>query len=330
MLPVGLALGVVACGGGAEEQPPPELIADPPAGAGFLAGAGLADYDRGVAFVQAGHYAEAVPYFDRVLQVQPDNVLAEYWRAVARERIGDRQGAEEGYQRSLTLDGNLYDAAVSLGKLYLADPPRPANAVVVLTQAVHMRPSDPEIRVLLAHAYRVSGDFLNATIHFRQAIASGGGGHIHYAFGEMLFAGEKYPEAAAQLSLALPQFRSDAAALAAIGKMLQKCSAWESCIEAYSGALALKADEPDWHVRRGICRMGQPDLEAAKEDFRQALKLDKTFAPAHFFLGRALLQQKRKAEAAQELEQAVIYGRGTSIEQKARDEAALLYQSVAP
>jgi Flp pilus assembly protein TadD len=80
-----------------------------------------AEYQRGMAALQAGYYREAADSFRRVLEIRPSDAGVWYMLGYAEARGGDVSGAERAYARSVALDSEPIephrDLAVVLAKL---------------------------------------------------------------------------------------------------------------------------------------------------------------------------------------------------------------------
>src|SRR5262249_53147065 len=83
-------IGVPGCGGSQTQNAPEPLVADPPAGAesGADEGAAKTELQRGIAYVKAEKYADALPHLQKAVQTNPKNAEAAYYLALAKEKTG--------------------------------------------------------------------------------------------------------------------------------------------------------------------------------------------------------------------------------------------------
>jgi len=72
-------------------------------------------WSRGLIELQADHYPEALALFEQSLEVDPQDVYARYYRAVARARLGDREGAIADLHAVLAAEPDFDEAALDLG-----------------------------------------------------------------------------------------------------------------------------------------------------------------------------------------------------------------------
>lgn len=324
---IAAGLSLSACGGPQQEAPREPLVADPPVGSseGAAAGAAGTELQRGIAYIKNEKYEEAKAHLDNALELKPDNAEAAYYLALVREKTGDRPGAEAAYRKALENDPGLAEAALNLAALYLDEPPRPDEAITVLSAAVEKAPDQARLYQNLAYAYGLKKDVANASKAYEGAIAKGAAGaDVHFAYGLMLFEAKELDRAAAELKKALAVAGDDAAMLATIGRMLGPVKAYGDCVKAFDRALKLKPDLAELYVRRGTCRHELNDEEGARADYAGAIKADPKFAAAHYYLGLSYLVDKKRQRAYSALEQAARHGGDTEIGKRAREKMKML------
>jgi Flp pilus assembly protein TadD len=320
-----LLLGV-ACGGAQSEQAEP-LTADPPQGAVENAdrNASKTDLSRGIAYIKSEKFADAKPHLEKALEKNPKNAEAAYYLAVAKEKTGDRPGAEQDYKRALAIDPKFAEASENLAALYLDDPARPDQAIALLKEALQKSPDSARLLQNLAYAYGLKKDYDGAGKYYEAAIAKGGeSAIIRFAYGSLLVEAKQPDKASVQLKKALEGAGDDPAMLATIGRMLAYTKDFGDCVRAFDRAIKLKSDEAELFVRRGTCRHELKDEAGAKGDYEAAIKANKDYAAAHYYLGLSMLADKKKANALTELEQAAKLGEGTPIGKAAQEKLSSL------
>lgn len=312
---------VAGCGGSSEGAKEPELTADPPLTEGGQAdtGAGATELQRGVAFIKEEKFAEAKPHLEKAVELDPRSTEAVFYLALSKEKLGDRAGAEEAYRGALKLDPKFTEAAGNLAALYLEEPVRPDDAIRVLTETLTKVPGNTTLIQNLAYAYGLKKDVEKASQQYEALIAKGGDNvQVRFAYGQLLLEAKQKDRAAEQLRKALEGAEKDAPMLVTLGRLLGAAGAYGDCVKAFDKALALKAEDPEWFVRRGTCRHELKDEPGAREDYEAALKRNPQFAPAHYYLGMSWLAEKKIPNAKIELAKAAKLGEGTEIGKRAQ------------
>jgi Tfp pilus assembly protein PilF len=308
------ALALPACGGSqAPAQGQDALDADPPAGQPTQGGPTHAELKQGIDAIKAERYDEAKPLLEKAVEQSPKSSEAHFYLAVARERTGDRAGAEDAYKKSLAIDPGGMEAMTNLSALYLDDPARPDDAIALIKQGLAKAPDSAALHQNLAFAYGLKGDTANASKHFDAALQKGDNAELRLAYGDFLLKQKQPDKAAEQLRKALAQAPDNAAMVGTIAVMLAYSKAFGDCVKGLDRALKLKPDQPDWLVRRGTCRHELKDEPGARADYQAAIKADEKFAAAHYYLGLSHLEDKKIKEGKSELALAAKYGEGSSI-----------------
>lgn len=321
-----LALGglLVGCPPPTPAGPGPSLVADPAASDGTLPGAEVGDFDRGVEFIKRGAFEQAIVHFDRVLAADPRHAQAEYYRALAREQLGQREAAIEGYRRALELDPSLVDAAVNLGAIYLVDDPeggaraQPREAIAVLEKAVAKVDDDPGVHENLAYAYRLTKDYDQALAHYQKALSLADEPRTRFALGDLLVEAKRCDDAVEHLTKAAAGSGDDFRMLVTIADLLGQCQAFGPCVKVWDAAIELQPGDAEWYVRRGLCHHGLDDEAKARKDFQAAIDQDSSFAAAHYYLGMSWRSAKKTFNATRAFQQAVELDPNGPIGKRAR------------
>ncbi|AUX42192.1 hypothetical protein SOCE26_036190 [Sorangium cellulosum] len=305
--------------GGAQEPPREPLFADPPEGSDEAAsrGASSTELDRGIAYIKNEKYEEAKQHLARAVAHEPGNAEAAYYHGLACEKTNDRAGAEASYKKALENDPKLEAASLNLAALYLDEPPRPDEAIAVLTKAIEHAPGRPALHQNLGYAYGLKRDVASASKHYEAAIKAEDTAATRFAYGAMLFEAKELDRAAAELKKALAQTGDDVATIATIGRMLGPAGAYADCVAAFDRAIKLKPDA-ELYVRRGTCRHELKDEQGARADYEAAIKVDPRFAAAHYYLGLSFLAERRPQSALRALTEAEKLGGDSEIGKRAR------------
>ena len=321
------ALGIVVLAGACKPAAPPPgplLVADP-AGSGAPAGAGVSDRDRGIAFVENGGFADAIPHFDKAIAARGDDAEAYYYRALCKQETHDASGAEADYREALELDGALVDAAINLGAMLLENAKRADDAIAVLARAAEKSPQESDLQANLAYAYRLKKQWDKSTATYEKALALAPpdrAAPIHFAAGEMLVQAGRDEGAAKHLRLALTGYANDPRTLVTLAHLFAMSKAFGDCVKAFDSAIGLQRDNAGWIVQRGVCKHETGDETAARNDYEAALAVDPKSTEAYYALGMSWLGEHKKFNARKAFEKAAELGGATALGQRAREKIA--------
>ncbi|MEM1032009.1 MAG: tetratricopeptide repeat protein [Myxococcota bacterium] len=320
-------MGLVACGG--SPPPPPEtaLVADPPSGdAAGTPGEGLADLDRGIAYVEKEAWEDAKEHLERAVAARPEDGDARYYLAVAHLNLGDAVAAEAGFKAAIERDTGLYLARAQLGGLYAgSDPPRAREAIEVLEPALAAIPDGPDEKSLradvaqvLGFAHRVEKNYAASQQHYEASLRAEDNPQVRFAMADMLLEAGRKDEARAALERYVATVQDDPKILVAVARMLARAGGAEPCVTALDRALTLAPKVKTLFIDRGRCHLQAGDAKAAREDFNRALKLDDRFQDAYFFLGLSWLESNNRPRAVEAFQQVVRLDKTSKVGQAAQ------------
>jgi arylsulfatase A-like enzyme/Flp pilus assembly protein TadD len=109
----------------------------------------IAHYDLGVLLNAEGRLEEAVGEFERALVIAPQDLPARYRLASLLELMGDQEGADAQHAEALRFVGDDPAALLKMSEL-LAAKGNPRTAILYVTKALELDPSDAEARSRLA------------------------------------------------------------------------------------------------------------------------------------------------------------------------------------
>ena len=310
---VGLFAAMIEGCGPPPQTRTPELDADPPAGANASAGTAASELQRGIAHIKQERYADARPHIEKARELDPKNPEVLFYLGLVKVETGDVAGAEAAYRDAIKLDPKFIEAFENLSALYLSPPPRPDEAIAVLNDALKLAPDNVRLMQNLAFAHSLKGDVEGASKYYEAALAKGDDLKLRFDYASFLFEAKQLDKAAEQLKKVLDKVADDdVAMLATLGLYLGQTKAFADCVKAYDRALKIKP-EAERFVRRGRCKHELGDKPGAKADYEAAVKTDAQFAPAHYYLGLALLDEKKRQSAIASFEKAATLGGSSPI-----------------
>jgi tetratricopeptide (TPR) repeat protein len=304
----------------------PSLVADPPPTEdGRAPGAGLSDFDRGVAYIEKQAWEQALPHLDKALEADPKNAEAHYYRALASYQLGKIPEAEEDFKKALAITPSLVLARAQLGELYLAgDPPRAAEAIDVLEPAAGKTGDDKQlgadVHKLLAFAYRAQKQYDKSSASYQKSLQLDDSPAIHLEYADMLFEAERLDEAVEHLRKALPAYAKDKEHVAFIAHRFAKSKAWTDCVAAFDTAVQLDPKEPGFYLHRGLCKHELTQEDGAQADYEKAVTVDPAFQPGWYYLGMAYVSAKQTKKAGDAFEHAVKLDAASPVGQKAAEQ----------
>jgi len=319
-------LASVALLAACSSTPPAETAHDDPpvdgGGGGSsadVAKASSAEVEQAIGHIQAERYADAIPVLERAVAANSKNAQAQYYLGVSLEMTGKKAEAEAHYKSALDADPALVEASQNLAAIYLDEPARPKDAIVVLEAALKKVPGQAKLLHNLGFAKSLAGDAKGAVAAYEQSIAKEDSAAARFALGNLLFDQKELDKAVPHLRKAAEGSKDDLPTLATIARMMGHAKAFGDCVKLLDVVIAKKADAAEPWVRRGLCKHELGDEPGATADFDGALKVDPKFVAAHYYRGVSLLAQKKKADGKKALQQAAELGKGTPIGDQAKD-----------
>src|SRR5438128_11256782 len=179
-----------------------------------------------------------------------------------------------------------------------------------LRKAAELDPGQADAHYTLGVTLWQQGEFAEAADELRLAIhARPDYAEAHYTLGTVLKQQGNLHDAANALREAIrlqPNFAGAHTTLAAVLRQLGDAAgaAAESRAGAQSGREKNNLQAATFGTNSGRRLLNWGDLEGPVSQFRSAIKLVPTYAPAHYQLGIALQQKGEKAEATQEFQKA--------------------------
>lgn len=308
---LGSLLLLAACGGPdkpvAQPNDDTHLLASQDAGAApvttgtaqQVATPSNANTAKGIKALEAGDAAGAKALFEAALKDNAKDAEAMYYSGVAQEKLGDKPGAEKSYKGALAIRPDFAEPAGNLAALYI-DAGKWDDAIALLKPAVAKQADRMELHENLALALAGKGDQAGATSEFEAATKlAPNDPALLFTYGHTLGAMNQQDAALAKLRLARGA-TNDADLLAAIGHEFLLLRAPGDCVPTFDKAIGIK-DGASPRTERGLCKLGAKDLPGALADFQAAVAADAKYPLAHYWLGFALLNSKKPADAVKEL-----------------------------
>lgn len=253
----------------------------------------------GLAYWDRNDYPRALEAFQRAVKMGPASAEAHNWLGVALLEKADMPGAIAEFEKAVSLDPKSERAYTNLGSA-LAKSGDLGEAVEAFKKALALQPDSLPAHMNLGVALREKGEAEAALPHLRRvADANPGNANVQYELGQTLRQSGDLKGAIAAFETALqidPELREGYYAL---GVAIKQQS---SSTRKPSPILASPADDL---YKRGREAAARGDLDQAKQQLTEALRVDENNAEAHNLLGFVLGQQGDLSSALVHLERAI-------------------------
>ncbi len=226
-----------------------------------------------------GELPKAAALFERVLQLQPDDVAALVWLGDVNLSLGRPDAAEPLFAKALALQPASLSARFGLGRVALARQDY-QRAVEQLEDVLARDPEAAGAHYPLSMAYRGLGRTELAELHLRQR-------EEH----------EILP--ADPLMVELDELIESPQAYESRGIRALNREAWAEAEALFRKGLALDAANPALRHRLGTALYMQGNQRGAREEFEAVVKSTPDHRMAQYSLGVLLQADGRHAEAAE-------------------------------
>jgi len=259
----------------------------------------------GTISIQKGRSAEAIVFFEKSLQINPDQSDALNNLGLALQNLQRWDEALINYDKAIFLSPDNPDAhsnrGISLHNLHRWD-----EALISYDKAISLNPDD-------AVAYYNRGDTLRLLKRQEEAVES---------YDRAIALNPNFVEALSNRGVALTDVKRLEAAVKSYdraialnpnfaevysnrGNALRKLKRQEEAVESYDRAIALNPNFVDAYSNRGVALKNLNRLDEALESYDRAIALNPNYAGAYSNRGNALTDLKRLDEALESYDCAI-------------------------
>jgi tetratricopeptide (TPR) repeat protein len=265
-----------------------------------------ARYTLGVALLDGGRSAEAVPILTKSIDESPCD--AAIWANLVRAKFesGDPKAAILTVRRIVEgMPGNV-QLLVTLGAMsYRYQEIQEAR--YLFENAAELMPDDPDIKLLLAKASLKGGEPVEAAAVLKSVPAnSGKAGEISYTRGLALALLGKLEEAHAELSAALDADSLNPRYLVARAWVFQLQNRQDEAIADLVRARTADQRAPIVQYRLAVSYFLLKEYPKAVESCEAALRLSPQYDAAYLVMGRARLEEEENDAARVAFERALV------------------------
>jgi tetratricopeptide (TPR) repeat protein/spermidine synthase len=231
-------------------------------------------FHMGLAHARAGRWEKAEGAYRRVIEIDPDNVLALDNLAMSIMALGDPYEAAEVLERAARLDPAFHRTWVHLGDAFLARG-EPQIALENFSRAVKLAPTDAQAHHGMGRAHAALRSWERAArAHARAESLDPFWVDPVYDRGLALLALADFEGAEAALSRALWLEPRSAEAWTDLGLAIAGQGRWAEAAEAHLRATDLEPELARAWLNLGMALKGMGEMEAAEKAFTRALELD--------------------------------------------------------
>ncbi|MBI4263190.1 MAG: tetratricopeptide repeat protein [Acidobacteria bacterium] len=263
------------------------------AGSAFLNAQALAPDDMRWPYLRAhalrlqGESARAIPFFERALQIQPDDVPALIWLATSHIDQGEPEAAEPFLVTALMLQPDSLAALFGLGRVALTRRDY-QRAVDHFEKALALDPRAAAVHYPLAMAYRGLGDGDKADAHLRLRAPGA------------LTPPDPHLEQLGDFARTATSYEIDGVRALDAGR-------WNDAAAHFRKGIAIAPATPSLRLNLGTALALAGDERAALEQFDEAIRLSPGYARAHYTSGILLESIGRDQEALDRFAAAVRF-----------------------
>jgi len=207
----------------------------------------------GMALYDDGRAAEALPYFEKLVQLDPTVPGVQNDLGLAMAKLGRLQEAAAAYEAALRISPNFAEAHNNLG-VALSEMNRSEEAMVHLERALQLKPQMDTVHFNLGNTLIRLGRMDEAVIRFREAIEINPKYAASYAnLGTALFHSGRIMEAIREYETATRLDPQDVGARFDLAVALTRAGRIQEAITRYEEVLRLRPDDAE--ARDNLARL---------------------------------------------------------------------------
>ncbi|GAB4500700.1 MAG: hypothetical protein Fur0035_02400 [Anaerolineales bacterium] len=235
----------------------------------------------------AGNYKDALTYYQRAIEINPNFAPSYLGRARANLALTPKKDILPDLDAAIAYDPNYWEAYLERG-LYLLKKGETANAMLDLRRAKAMMPDSPLVQIALARAELALGNNERALEAAQQAnqfdpeeIES------YLVLGMAYRANGDVANALKNLEFYLKYSPDNAEAFTFLGAAYVSQGDYEKALTALDQAIRLDKNSAEAYTWRGEAQLALKNYEQSKADFRTAFRLNGNSFEAGLGIARA-------------------------------------------
>ncbi|MBF0380748.1 MAG: tetratricopeptide repeat protein [Magnetococcales bacterium] len=248
---------------------------------------------------------EAIYWYHRVLEVQPNNTAALSNLGSALRSQGKFDEAINCYKQAIINQPDLSDAHYNLANI-LKEQGRIEEAIEIYRNSIIVKPDFAQAHLNLGAALKEQGRVDEAISSFKKAVAlKPDFCTAHYNLGNSFKEQGNLDEAVDSYNNALSIEPNFAHALCNLGAVLRDQGKLDNALACLNKAVSIKPDYFDAHINLGNSLKELGQLDDAAKSLQNAITINPNSALAHCNLGVILLKQGKHDKATTSLQKAI-------------------------
>ncbi|MGA1874919.1 MAG: tetratricopeptide repeat protein, partial [bacterium] len=231
-------------------------------------------FDEGSRLYTEERYSEAISFFRRVVQKNPENILARFLLASAQKKVGRLEEAIEEFQQVAALNPRFINVHNCLGNIY-EEMAEYEKAALEYRMDMKLHPQVPLSYNNLGGVYLKQGRYQEAQEQFEKVL------------------------------LLEPDRTTRIVTHSNLGIAWEMMGLYDRAQQAYQSSLDLDPDYLPARMGLGNIFLKKNQMDRAVREWQKALDIFPQNAEAHFNLGCTFLGMRRMTEAVDHLQEAI-------------------------
>jgi Flp pilus assembly protein TadD len=301
-----------------------------------------AEVTQAEAFIQKGDYGAAVPVLQKAVANDPANYAAWFDLGFADNGLGKTEDSIAAYRKSVVAKADVFESNLNLGiqlaktgqpdaeqflraatlltptshvdegrarawlsLAHVLEASKPEDAIAAYRQAATLQPKDPEPHLAAGILLEKQQKFSDAESEYKRALALDSSSEALTGLANLYMRGRRFPEAEEYLRKIVAAQPASAAVRVQLGRVLAAESKNDAAVEELQegaklapGDVSVQRDLADLYAAVG-------KNEQAEAMYRALIAGHPREAELHDSLGKALLHEKKSADAQKEFLAAV-------------------------
>jgi len=250
----------------------------------------IAHNNLGNALLEKGEVAQAIPHFQKALEIKPEYPEAQNNLGKALAHEGQEDQAISCYQKAIETRPDFAEAQNNLGTA-LQQKGQADEAIAHYQKAIEIKPDLPELHYGLGNALLRKGEVNEALESYQKALELNPRyAEARYGMGLAFFQNGKVDEAIESYQKAIENNPDYADPENNLGNVLMQKGEVDQAILHYQRAADIKPELAAIRYNLGGALLQKGRIDEAVASYQKAVEIDPNYADADYKLGNLLLQ----------------------------------------